>query len=76
MKSIILTHIVFIIINVSCDLLFPKIIFENQATLTEILPVDENEQNEAPPKAQKDNKPLQDATKRTISYEEKTVGRM
>ena len=66
----------FIIKNVSCDLLFPKIIFENQATLTEILPVDENEQNEAPPKAQKDNKPLQDATKRTISYEEKTVGRM
>jgi len=53
MQSILKYVLDFIIENVSCDLLFLKSIFKNQATLTEILPVDENV---APPKAQKDNK--------------------
>ena len=43
MQSILKYALVFVIRNISCDLLFLKTIFKKQATLRQILPVDENE---------------------------------
>ena len=53
MQSILKCILDLIIINISCDLLSLELISKNQATLRQILPVDENE---APLEVKKDNK--------------------